>query len=135
MTFIAKNRLTRRSELYRLEPYMSEHGLMMVGGRLHREWAATHDGPILLPRDHPVTTGTLIVRETHAVHAEHSGREHTFSLLRQNFGIPKCRGLLDKISKACTVCRRNNWVSMHQREALLPADRTCPGKPAFAFTG
>lgn len=131
---IAKGSISKHSDVYRLEPHLGEDGLLRVGGRLrHAPLSPESRYPILIPRDHPVSE--LIVRETHEVRIGHSGREHTMATLRNDFWIPKCRRLVDKIIHNCVVCRRNNWRPTQQRQASLPADRVAPGKAPFATTG
>ena len=126
--------IMRNSKVYRLEPWLDEDSLLRVGGRMmHAPFGPTSKGPILLPRDHPVTD--LITRDVHQNRAGHSGREHTMGLLRQQYWIPQFRRKLDKILKTCIVCRRNNWKMIYQRQAPLPKDRVTPGTKPFASTG
>ncbi|XP_042214951.1 uncharacterized protein LOC121861369 [Homarus americanus] len=131
MSLLKHRQLPRQSQLYRLEPYLGQDGLLRVGGRLQD--AKERTGPILLPRDHPVTK--IIAREAHAVGAGHSRREHTLSILWCEFWIARCRPLLDKIIKECVTCRRNNWKPTRQMEAMLPDDRTKPRERPFTYTG
>ncbi|XP_042239175.1 uncharacterized protein LOC121877477 [Homarus americanus] len=125
MSHLQHRQLPRQSRLYQRELYLGQDGLLRVGGRLQD--AKERTGPILLPRDHPVTK--LIVQEAQVVGAGHSGREHTLSILRCEFWIARCRPLLDKIIKECVTCRRNNWKPTKQREAMLPGERP------FTYTG
>jgi len=124
----------RRSDVYRLEPCLDDDGLIRVGGRLALAPVPSESKrPILLPRDHPVTE--LIVREVHQTTAGHSGREHTLAVLRQNYWVPRCRRLLDRILKACVTCRRSNWKGTYQRQASLPQERVTPREAPFTSTG
>ena len=122
------------SSLSRLEPFIGTDGLLRVGGRLrHANLCPEQKYPILLPRDCKVTE--LIVREVHSTKTGHSGREYTLATLRTTYWIPKCRRLIDKLLRTCVNCRRNNWISTHQRQADLPEDRVHSGGRPFTHSG
>ena len=81
------------SKLSNLSPVLIE-GTIRVGGRIRHPpipFDAIH--PMILPRDHPVST--FIVRHFHE-YLGHVGREHVLSTLRQRF---------------CLLCPRIEWKS------------------------
>ena len=76
-----KVELKMASSLFRLDPYLDEHGIVRVGGRLRNadcRQAIKH--PIILPRRSHVTE--LIVRHCHLA-IKHQGRGMTHNELRQ----------------------------------------------------
>ncbi|XP_045135132.1 uncharacterized protein LOC123518388 [Portunus trituberculatus] len=124
----------KHGEMSRLEPHLGMDGLIRVGGRLTRAALQTDQRtPILLPREDRLTE--LIVQEIHATKTGHSGREYTLAALRENYWIPKCRRLLDRVLRSCVTCRRTNWTHTRQKEADLPEDRLLSGDRPFTYTG
>jgi len=117
--------VSRRSQLYKLEPVMMSDGVVRVGGRL-----PTH--PVILPKQHPVVD--LIIRHYH-VASGHVGREHVLSLCRQKYWIIGARSAVRRILNDCTPCRARRAVPICQRMADLPSDRITPNHPPFTFTG
>ena len=131
---LQKGTLTKKNSLYRLEPRLDEQGVLRVGGRrIDEEDEARDGGPALLPRDHPVTT--LVVRDVHVFLAKHCGREHTLAMLRRHYWIVAGRPLIDRILRACLICRRVNSKPLTQRQGELPIERISAGKPPFTYTG
>ena len=127
-------RLQKKGPIYQLEPFIGEDGLIHVGGRLdHAPLTPVCRYPTLLPRDHGITE--MIIWEVHEGLAGHSGREHTLAMLRQEYWVPSCRRLLDKVIKTCVICKRNNYIPKLQRQAPLPSDRVMPGMAPFTSTG
>ena len=76
-----KKRTMKKSALFRLDPFVSDDGLLRVGGRLRRarlEYGEKH--PVLLPKGHHVSK--LIVRHYHG-QVHHQGRQITHGAIRQ----------------------------------------------------
>ena len=117
--------VAKSSRLYRLEPVMCEDGLIRVGGRL-----PTH--PIILPSSHPVTN--LVINHFHVM-SGHGGKEHTLSLIRQQYWIIGARQAVRKQLRECVVCRLRDAKPVGQRMANLPCDRITPGDPPFSYVG
>ena len=101
-----KNRVLRKSSrLHRLDPYMDDHGLIRVGGRIKRsELSIDNKHPVILPRKHHVTT--LIISHYHQK-VQHQGRGMTLSELRANgyWILHGCAAVTSYIS-SCVTCRR-----------------------------
>ena len=131
---LRKGKLTKGDALYRLEPALDVQDVLRVGGRrIYEEEEPRREGPILLPKDHPVTS--LIVRDVHVFLAKHSGREHTLASLRRHYWIVAGRPLIDRILRNCFICRRVNSKPLTQRQGELPVERISAGKPPFTYTG
>ncbi|XGW34163.1 hypothetical protein V3C99_018183 [Haemonchus contortus] len=87
--------------------------------------------PVFLPRDVPFTT--LVLQDIHRSNA-HCGKEHTLSLLRNRFWLPRPSSLIRKIIDNCTVCKRWQGLPFGAPEMPpLPNDRVRASKP-FANT-
>ena len=120
------------SKLFNLFPVLIE-GTIRVGGRVRHApipFDAIH--PMILPRDHPVST--LIVRHYHE-YLGHAGREHVLSTLRQRFWLLQARTLVRQVLRKCVSCRKRNEAPMQQLMEDLPKERLVPFEPPFTYTG
>jgi hypothetical protein len=88
--------------------------------------------PIILPRDHHVST--LLVRHAH-VNLAHAGREQILAETRKQFWIIGGRSVAKRMVRGCIKCRKSNARKMQQVMAALPKSRLVPYKPAFSYTG
>ena len=100
-----KVELKMASSLFRLDPYLDEHGIVRVGGRLRNadcRQAIKH--PIILPRRSHVTE--LIVRHCHLA-IKHQGRGMTHNKLCQRgfWVIGGVSAVSNYISK-CVTCKK-----------------------------
>lgn len=121
-----------QSKLANLSPVLIE-GTIRVGGRIRHApilFDATH--PMLLPKDHPISTA--IVRHYHET-LGHAGREHVLSAIRQSFWILQARSLVRQVLRKCVNCRKRNEAPMQQLMADLPEERLTPYEPPFTYTG
>lgn len=132
---LRRGKLTKKSNLYRLEPILDVQGLLRVGGRRldTSEGTARSNPPILLPKSHHVTA--LIVRDVHVFLARHSGREHTLACLRGQYWVVAGRPLIDRLLRDCFICRRVNSKPLVQRQGELPVERISADNPPFTHTG
>jgi len=108
-------------------------GTIRVGGRIRHAsipFDAVH--PMLLPKDHPIST--LIVRYYHEI-LGHAGREHVLPAIRQKFWILQARSLVRRVLRKCVDCRKRNEAPMQQLMADLPKERLIPYEPPFTYTG
>ena len=88
--------------------------------------------PILLPRDHPLTT--LIVREAHE-RVFHNGTKETLTEVRRKYWIPRVRSLTRQLIYRCFLCRKFEGTPF--KTPPPPPLPTCRVKedPAFTHTG
>ena len=127
-----KVELKMASSLFRLDPYLDEHGIVRVGGRLRNadcRQAIKH--PIILPRRSHVTE--LIVRHCHLA-IKHQGRGMTHNELRQHgfWVIGGVSAVSNNISK-CVTCKKLRAPVEQQKMADLPEDRT-ETAPPFTYS-
>ena len=123
-----KVELKMASSLFRLDPYLDEHGIVRVGGRLRNDdchQAMEH--PIILPRRSHVTE--LIVGHCHLA-IKHQGRGMTHNELRQRgfWVIGGVSAVSNYISK-CVTCKKLRAPVEQQKMADVPEDRTEPAPP------
>ena len=102
------------------------------GGRLHHtNIPLSTKHPILLPREHPLTS--LIVRRAHE-RVFHNGIKETLTEVRSAYWIIKGRSLVRKLIHQCTICRFESPHYQVPPPPPLPEFRVSE-QPPFTFTG
>lgn len=126
------HKLKKSSHIIKLDPVV-QGGILRVGGRLHQS-ALPLDvkHPIILPKDHHVST--LLLRHFHQ-ETGHSGRNYNLSRLRKRFWIPQADSAIRKILSKCVTCRKISAKPGEQRMGSLPQDRLTTDKPPFTNVG
>jgi hypothetical protein len=129
----AKKRLTSGSPLYRLDPFLDEHGVIRVGGRLiHAALPYEVRHPIVLPKEHDISK--LIAQYYHE-RTRHQGRGIAMNEIRSHgVWILGCRAVVTKVIWKCVTCRRLRGECQQQKMADLPEDRTSESPP-FTYAG
>ena len=128
-----ERRVKQRSDLYRLDPFLSEDGMLRVGGRLKRSgqpFDVVH--PVILPKNQHVTR--LVVVDCHE-RTRHSGREATLSEVRhRGYWVVQGRAAVSRCILKCVKCIRQRGTPMTQKMSDLPRERIEAVEP-FTFTG
>ncbi|XP_023930376.1 uncharacterized protein LOC106172270 [Lingula anatina] len=126
------NAKLRHKNLHRLDPQLSEGGVLVVGGRLTQA-PIPHDArhQMILPRHH---IADLLIRQFH-IDSGHSGREYALSMTREQFWILGARTAIRRVINDCFTCRKRQSPCSTQKMADLPASRVTPGNPPFTYTG
>ena len=122
--------LTR--SLFKLNPVLVD-GTIRVGGRLQNapvSFDLKH--PIILPHSHHVTD--LIIRHHHD-ELHHVGASHTWTALRQRFGVIKGGVAVRRVLGQCVLCRKRGARVGQQLMADLPRERTAAHQPPFSHVG
>lgn len=121
-----------KSKIEALNPILDKNGLLRVGGRIERsevDYEMKH--PVLVP--HESRLAWLLADYAHR-NTKHGGVQLMTQFIRQNYWIPRIRGLLRSVVHRCVVCVRLNARMQDQLMAELPAERIQVGKP-FINTG
>ncbi|XP_058827942.1 uncharacterized protein LOC131687869 [Topomyia yanbarensis] len=119
---VSNSSVLKASSLYKLSPWLDEHGLMRMRGRISACALATEDAknPIILPRNHHTTT--LIIAHYHNKY-HHQNHETVMNELRQRFRIPRLRTAYAKVRKDCQRCKNNSSIPQPPTMADLPYER------------
>ena len=115
-----------------LNPFIDEHGLLRVGGRLqlsYLDYAKKH--PILLAPKHKFT---LLLFEAEHKRLLHAGPQLLLSTIRENYWVIGGRNLARKVTHQCIKCFRANPKPLTQIMGCLPKSRVRP-QPPFHTTG
>lgn len=113
--------IPKSSKLYELNPFLSEEGLLRLGGRLQKSSLSYHERhPIIIPSKLHFTD--LLIRDAHE-RVLHTGVSNTLRFLRQKFWIIRSRQNVKRVIKKCVICQRFNSRPMQQAMAPLPASR------------
>lgn len=124
--------LPDRHKLSSLSPYVDEHGLLRVGGRLqgaNLSQAQTH--PLILSQKSSIVQ--LMVRDTH-LSLLHAGPSAMMATLAPTHHIQGLNRLLRRMSRECVPCRKVYAKTSQQYMANLPTNRVSPSR-VFETTG
>ena len=126
--------LPKSSSIVSLTPFLDDHGLLRLGGRLNKAsevLGLAETNPIILPKGH---ISTFLIRHFHEK-VQHQGRHITEGALRSNcyWVVGAKRTVLSVIHK-CVHCRKLRGQRQEQLMADLPLDRLTPGPP-FSSVG
>ena len=128
-----EKKVSARSRLKKLSPFVDEEGLLRVGGRLERS-SVPYDQkhPVILPSHHHVTD--LVIRSKHTEEG-HTGQEQVLAALRSSVWIVHGRSAVRRVLSRCIECKKRNAITGLQFMAPLPVDRLTPDKPPFTYVG
>ncbi|XP_038113576.1 uncharacterized protein LOC119767876 [Culex quinquefasciatus] len=126
--------LERSSNIVKLCPMLDDAGVLRVSGRIQAAECVGYETkhPVILPRDHPVTT---LLLEYYHRRFQHSNNETVVNEIRQNFSIPKLRVLVRLVSNNCKWCEVYKSTPVVPQMAPLPRARLSPFLRPFTFTG
>ncbi|XP_073667523.1 uncharacterized protein [Paramisgurnus dabryanus] len=121
------------NKLHRLNPFLDEHGILRVGGRLAH--AALHPHvkhPAILPQHSHISL--LLIKHYHE-RVYHQGRGMTINELRSNgYWIVGCSKVVSSYIYKCTRCRKFRRGTEEQKMANLPPERM-EATPPFTYCG
>lgn len=117
-----------KSKLLSLKPFLDEHGLIRVGGRLNQAYSIGYNEkhPIILPSGNHVTR--LIVHREHKK-LLHAGIQTTLYSLRKMYWILRGRSEVKYVVKRCIVCFRCKPTPTQPLMGDLPSSRFEQIKP------
>ncbi|KAG7300389.1 hypothetical protein JYU34_015993 [Plutella xylostella] len=127
-----KNRVSQKSALLKLSPYLDKDQILRVGGRLNNSYLSEEaKHPAIIPPTSRLTS--LLIDEAH-ITTLHGGARLTLTTLRQKYwiigGVNKVKQNLQK----CVKCIRYKNRTQAQLMGDLPRARTTPSPP-FYHTG
>ncbi|XP_075151197.1 uncharacterized protein LOC142225306 [Haematobia irritans] len=124
--------ISRQSKLLTVTPFLDEHGMLRVGGRLTNSGLRYDEmHPIILPAKSKFTE--LLIDFTHKIllHSEH---HVMLRAVRQGYYIPRVRNLIRKCIRNCKQCTIFKHRMQNQLMAPLPTERVQFSLP-FTYTG
>ncbi|GFR31288.1 integrase catalytic domain-containing protein [Trichonephila clavata] len=123
--------LPPKSPLRSLHPFIDEHGLVRVGGRLQNsqlQFNSKH--PITLPSQHIISE--LLIKEQHIAHL-HAGPTLLAHVLIQSHWIVGGRKLINKCIRKCLKCNKFKIsTTTPQLMGNLPKHRVTLERPFFS---
>lgn len=121
-------RLSKESKITNLDPFIDDHGLLRVGGRLRNaRLPADERHPVIIPGKHHISL--LLVRHFHK-QTKHQGQHFTSGAVRSaGYWIIGEKRLVSSVLQKCVVCRKLRGNNQQQKMADLPEDRIIPGPP------
>lgn len=125
------------SKLSCLRPFLNDHGILRVGGRLEQAnitYAAKH--PIIISPGSRLAE--LLIHQAH-ITTLHGGPRLTLSFIREKYWLISGISSVKKYLRSCVKCRRYNQETYQQLMADLPKPRITPSRPftnvGIDFTG
>ena len=121
------------SPIANLNPFLDEHGILRVGGRIiNSDLTLREKKTLIVPGRHHIAT--LLVRRYHSDY-HHQGRHITEWVVRAaGFWIIGSKRLMSSIIHKCITCRNLRGKTEQQIMADLPTDRVEPS-PHFTNVG
>ena len=129
-TRVRKKSLRR---MYKLDPFLDEHGIMRVGGRISNSTEKNEiKFPVILPRKS--TLSKRIVEHFHHS-VEHGGRSSTVNEIRSNgYWILGISSIVRSSIYHCVGCRVQRGAMGCQKMSNLPIERMS-SEPPFTYCG
>ncbi|GFV47821.1 integrase catalytic domain-containing protein [Trichonephila clavipes] len=120
-----------KSPLRSLHPFIDEHGLVRVGGRLQNSQLRFNSKhPIILPSQHSISE--LLIKEQHIAHL-HARPTLLAHVLRQSHWIVGSRKLINKCIRKCLKCNKfKTSTTTPQLMGNLPKHRVTLERPFFS---
>ena len=96
--------VAKNSSLKQLNPYIDNHGVLRVGGRIKKS-LELHETkhPAILPADHTITR--MIIAHEHLKNL-HAGPQNLLHILRQRVWILQARRVIRSVLSKCKNCFR-----------------------------
>ena len=116
-----------------LLPYVGEHSMLRVGGRLHRSnlpQQTVH--PPILPKRHTVTK--LIIEDTHQAF-QHAGQQWVLSQIMRRYWVLHGHCTVKHYLQDCLFCKERKAKVGEQLMAPLPQSRVSQPHYPFEHTG
>ncbi|XP_025262293.1 uncharacterized protein LOC112637250 [Camponotus floridanus] len=129
---LKQNKELVRGPLSKLTPFLDDHGIIRVGGRLkHAVLSGDERHPMILP---PESWMTQLLVKAHHRRTLHGGVQLTLGLLRLRYWIPRGRSIVKGIIHRCVTCVRWKAAVPQPMMSSLPTARVTPARP-FLRTG
>ncbi|XP_045509320.1 uncharacterized protein LOC123704888 [Colias croceus] len=122
----------RKSTLISLDPYLDDHQILRVGGRLNNSvFNEDMKHPIIIPHKSHFTK--LLIDEAH-VSTLHGGPQIMLNYLRSMYWIIGAKGLVRQFVRRCVTCTRYSNQNNQPMMGQLPTVRVTSHRP-FSKTG
>ena len=126
------NPVPKNSTILSLEPAFTDN-LLCVGGCLKStELSLKCHSQIIIDKNHPLAA--LLIKYHHEINL-HSGREQTLSSIRKKYWITSSRGLIQRVLKNCSFCKRRSAKPQQSFMSNIPIDRIAVNEKPFSNTG
>ena len=123
-----QERLPKSSPIKSLDPFIDNHGLLRVGGRIHDSSLSHKEkNPLIIPGNHHIAA--LIIRHHHE-QTHHQGRLYTEGAVRTaGFWVVGGKRKVSSLIYQCVICKRLRAPLTVQKMADLPQDRLTTDPP------
>ncbi|XP_049879668.1 uncharacterized protein LOC126376385 [Pectinophora gossypiella] len=129
-----KKQLEKKSRILTLSPFVDEHGLLRVGGRISAAPGVPHETKHPLILDGRSHLAQLIVRAYHVKFA-HANQETLVNEIKQIYWITRLRPTIKHVVSKCMLCRIKRAQPQPPRMGDLPEARMAHHQRPFSFCG
>ncbi|XP_061708246.1 uncharacterized protein LOC133518600 [Cydia pomonella] len=127
-----KGKVRNKSSLIKLTPYVDEHDLLRVGGRLSKaDLPEDAKHPIIVPSKQHVAR--LIIADAHTK-TLHGTILQTMTYVRSKYWVIGLKSSVRDFTRKCIVCIKNNALTRQQLMGQLPTSRVTQNR-AFYHSG
>ena len=126
--------LPKSSAIAPLSPYLDQHDILRVGGRLSKidRNLSVPVHPAIIPKNSFLAV--LLVRHFHEM-VQHQGRHITEGAIRAGgYWIIGGKRTVSRVLHQCVICRKVRGKTITQKMGDLPSDRIEPSPP-FTYVG
>jgi Family of unknown function (DUF5641)/Integrase zinc binding domain len=116
----------------RLKPFIDEHGIIRLGGRLINSVNISYNQKHLIALNKGKLS-QLIIKCIHETNM-HANPKLMIQLINEKYWIPRCKSNVYKLLKNCTKCCKANAIALKPQMGNLPACRVNPSLP-WTHTG
>lgn len=130
--FVQNQHTIRQQGLQKLQPFVDEHGIMRIGGRLgHATLAYEQQHPTIITGKTAI--GWLIIKDAHE-RVCHGGPQSTLGQINQRYWMMNGRRQVRAMVHRCVICAKARPKPQQQLMGQLPTARVTPSR-AFTHTG
>lgn len=123
--------IPKSSPLFKLHPFMDDHGLLRVKGRIQMSTLQFDEKhPIIIPKGY---VAVLLARSFHLA-LKHAGVKQMMSAIRNRFWVIGLRAIARQVKRECLLCQRLDARPGDQSVAPLPGSRVRQSPP-FSVIG
>lgn len=125
--FKEKRKVSNKSSILSLNPFMDDRGLIRVGGRLgNSDLPYSKKHPMLLSAKHHLSK---LIFETEHKLLMHAGPQQLLYSVRENYWVTSARNLARAVVHKCIKCYRFRSKTIQPIMGNIPKDRFATGFP------
>ncbi|XP_041784360.1 uncharacterized protein LOC121602553 isoform X2 [Anopheles merus] len=129
-----KKPLKKTSPLYQLSPFIDEHKVLRMKGRIEKcMWVGDDTKrPVIIPNNHYATE--LIISWYHEKY-RHANHQTALNEIRLKYHVPKLKSTYSRVRRCCQYCKVYKTAPQNPAMGDLPYQRLAAYQHPFSYTG